>query len=80
MPAFAPKQDVNALVTKPWTTHGNVADTHAQSGLIPGRTLAVPTAAREVAQPTRPFNAHLAHIDDPSNNFPAACRRQTFFG
>jgi hypothetical protein len=31
MPAFAPKQDVNALVTKPWTAYGNVADTHAQS-------------------------------------------------
>jgi hypothetical protein len=29
MPAFAPKQDVNALVTKPWTTHGNIANAHA---------------------------------------------------
>jgi hypothetical protein len=31
MPAFAPKQNVNALVTKPRTTHGNVTDAHAQS-------------------------------------------------
>ena len=29
MPAFTPKQDVNALVTKPRTAHGNVANAHA---------------------------------------------------
>jgi hypothetical protein len=48
MPAFAPKQDVNALVTKPWTAHGNVANAHAQSRLIPGCTLAVPAAAEKL--------------------------------
>jgi hypothetical protein len=31
MPALTPKQDVNALVTKPWTAHGKVANAHAQS-------------------------------------------------
>jgi hypothetical protein len=36
MPALTPKQDVNALVTKPWTAHGNVANAHAHSRLIPG--------------------------------------------
>jgi hypothetical protein len=29
MPSFTPQQDVNALVTKPWATHGNIANAHA---------------------------------------------------
>ena len=31
MPPFTPKQDMNALVTKPRTAHGNIANAHAQS-------------------------------------------------
>ena len=72
LPTFATQHDVDALVAKARSIHGDLPNAHAQRRLILRLALLVPARAAQSTQPTRPDAADLILIEDPLRQLPTA--------
>ncbi len=71
-PPFAPQEDPDSQVAKPWSGMGQISNAQPQSRLILRLTLPIPGCPTKLGQPTGPRTTHLKCPMKPLGQFPAS--------
>jgi hypothetical protein len=78
-PAFAPEQDVNALIAESGPALREFTNPLADCALIPEDAFAVPGGATQQRKPARALRAQLKSLTYPACDLAAPRRLQIFF-